>query len=506
MKIKSKILIYLFTFCAVLLILLWLFQIVFLNDIYKTIKINEMKKGMHLITTHIGSDTITDVVAQLNHNMGIDVEILLNDEDYIVSTRDGNNRSQLADIEKKRLIELAEKNNNDYIEDPDSKSETQLKDKSGEKKVPESTIKPYISQASRSSASGSPSAPPRELERTFTRGRNIQQISYCRILNLPDGNNLTFLLTSTISPVDATVDALRNEFFFIASFMILFSIILSLFIARQIATPIVSINDSARSLARGKYDVTFHAQGYREICELSDTLNIAAKELSTVENLRQELIANVSHDLKTPLTLIAGYAEVMRDLPDENTPENAQIIVDEATRLNKLVCDLLDLSKHQSGALVPTLKEYNLTKSLENTINRIAEMTKNDGYTILFEYDSDVFLKADESQISQVIYNLLMNAINFTGKDKIVTVRQIKQKNTVTIQVIDSGKGIDEDEIPYIWDRYYRTNKNHQRSSYGSGIGLSIVKSIIEMHHGEYGVISSKETGSIFWVSLPLRS
>lgn len=504
MKIKSKILIYLFTFCAVLLILLWLFQIVFLNDIYKKIKINEVKKGMSLITTHIDSNNITDVVNQLNHNMGISVEILLNDEPYIVSNRDGNNRSQLSDQEKSRLIALAEKNNDDYIENPDAESPNQLRDKLDDKKLSENTIVPYVSKASKSSPSSSSPSPPRELNHTFTRGRNIQQITYCKIQTLPDGNKLTFLLTSTISAVDATVDALRNEFFFIAGFMVIFSIIISLFIARQIATPIISINDSARSLAQGKYDVTFHAQGYCEICELSDTLNIAAKELSTVETLRQELISNVSHDLKTPLTLIAGYAEVMRDLPNENTPENAQVIVDEATRLNKLVCDLLDLSKHQSGVLTPILKEYNLTKSLEDTINRISEMTKNDGYMILFEHDSDVLLNADESQISQVVYNLLMNAINFTGKDKIVTVRQITQKNMVTIQVIDSGKGIAEHEIAYIWDRYYRTNNNHQRSFYGSGIGLSIVKSIIEMHHGEYGVISSKETGSIFWVSLPI--
>lgn len=508
MKMKGKILIYLFGFCGVLLILLWLFQIVFLDDIYKRIKTNEVKKGMHLLIANINDSTLPSIIGRLNQNKGIDIEVLLNDEDYILSDRDGNEHSRLSSMDKKRIIDLALQNDNDYLENPKNSTETKSPepDKEPTNLASKSAANPYIIKASKSSASNNDLAPPPEENRIFSRGRNIQQITYCKIIPLVDGSQLTILLTSTVSPVDATVEALRTEFLFITGFMIVFALLLSLFIARQIVTPIVSLNESARSLAQGKYDVTFHAKGYREIAELSNTLNIAAKELSTVENLRRELIANVSHDLKTPLTLIAGYAEVMRDLPNENTPENAQVIVDEANRLNKLVCDLLDLSKHQSGVLTPYPMKYNLTKSLRDTINRISEMTKNDGYTILFENDGEVWINADESQISQVVYNLLMNAINFTGKDKIVTVRQVIQKNKVTIQVIDSGKGIAPSEIPYVWDRYYRTGKKHKRSLYGSGIGLSIVKSVIELHQGEYGVISSRENGSIFWVSLPIVS
>ncbi|MDR3121192.1 MAG: HAMP domain-containing histidine kinase, partial [Clostridiales bacterium] len=200
--------------------------------------------------------------------------------------------------------------------------------------------------------------------------------------------------------------------------------------------------------------------------------------------------------MRTPLTLIAGYAEAMRDLPGENTPENAQIIVDESNRLNRLVGDVLDLSKLQSGALELRPAPYNLTRSLRAIVARLSEFTRADGYEIRFEADAEVLVNADESCISQAFYNLLTNAINFTGADKCVTARLITAPaalpapaaradalvapptgDTVTIEVTDTGQGIEADELPYIWERYYRTGNKHRRAVVGSGIGLSIVKS-----------------------------
>jgi signal transduction histidine kinase len=286
--------------------------------------------------------------------------------------------------------------------------------------------------------------------------------------------------------------------------MLLFSMLLALLIARRIAKPIVSVSESAKTLAAGRYDVLFDARGYREIRELSDTLNVAAKELSAVDGLRRELVSNISHDLRTPLTLIAGYAEAMRDLPGENTPENAQIIVDEAKRLNRLVGDVLDLSKLQSGGQKLKLSRYNLTESLREIALRLAELTKAGGYTILFEADADAHVIADESHISQAVYNLLTNAVSFTGEDKTVTLRQITEPGVVTVEVADTGKGVAPEELAHIWERYYRSEKKHRRAEIGSGIGLSIVKSIMELHGGVYGVKSEpgKGSGSVFWIRL----
>ena len=213
-------------------------------------------------------------------------------------------------------------------------------------------------------------------------------------------------------------------------------------------------------------------------------MNYAARELSKTDKLRRELIANVSHDLRTPLTMIIGYSEVMRDIPGENTPENIQVVIDEATRLSSLVTDILDISRLQSGGSNADKSEYNLTESIRNIIARFDKLKENDGYKIIFENDGDVMIFADENRMSQVIYNLIINAIR--------------------IEIRDSGEGIPKEDLPYIWDRYYKVDKTHKRAQTGTGLGLSIVKTVLEAHGAAYGVDSTLGIGSSFWFELPL--
>ena len=140
-----------------------------------------------------------------------------------------------------------------------------------------------------------------------------------------------------------------------------------------------------------------------EVNELNNTLNYAAKELKKVESLQHELIANISHDLRTPLTMITGYGEVMRDLPGENTPENIQIIIDEANRLNMLVTDLLDISKIQSGATTLNCEIFSLTMLIKDMFQRYNKLKEQEGYSLTFEYDEEIFVNADQSKIGQVV-------------------------------------------------------------------------------------------------------
>ena len=234
-------------------------------------------------------------------------------------------------------------------------------------------------------------------------------------------------------------------------------------------------------------------------------MNTAATELSKVDRLRRELIANISHDLRTPLAFIYSYAEMMHDFPDEVTPEQSQIIMDETKRLTSLVNDMLDISLLEAGVAKLNRTHYNLTESLRNTVNRMNELTKNEGYRIEFEYGEEIALLADEVKITQVFYNLLLNAITHSGDDKTILVRQSVQDRAVKIEVIDHGEGISPGDLPYIWDRYYKVDKKHRRPIMGTGLGLSIVKKVIEMHHGQYGVISEEGKGSIFWFQLELE-
>ena len=202
--------------------------------------------------------------------------------------------------------------------------------------------------------------------------------------------------------------------------------------------------------------------------------------------------------------MIIAYAEAMQDLPEENTAENLQVVIDEGKRLTALVNDLLELSKLQSGAESVRMQTYDLTESIQAVLKRYAKLVEQEGYEIRFEYGSHVWIRADEYKIYQVIYNFINNAIHYTGDNKKVVVRQLLKPDRVRIEVEDYGEGIKEEDLPYIWERYYKVDKAHKRSVNGSGLGLSIVKNILILHGADYGVKSSPGEGSIFWFELPL--
>jgi len=477
-SIKWKIFIYLLGFCAALLVLLWLFQVVFLEGFYQNIKIHEIESSASTIKSNINSQDLDELVERISLSNDVCIEILSEDGASLYSSdvlRDCSiHKMQL--FEKLGLLKKTRANGGElleYFHGEDKKHERDFADDQFVGRIP----------------------PP-----DF---RMQESIIYSCIISNQKGETRLVLLNSVISPVTATVTTLRVQLYYVTGFMVFFSVILALIIARRVSKPIEKLNESARILARGEYDTVFSGTGYKEINELSDTLNHTASELAKVEGLRREIIANVSHDLRTPLTLIAGYAEAMRDLQDENTPENAQIIVDETRRLTSLVNDMLDISKLQAGAQSLKRETYNLTWSIENTVERMNELLVQEGYDISFIHNEEIEVNADEAKLSQAFYNLLINAVNYTGDDKRVVVRQGVSANGVRIEVGDSGPGIAEADLQYIWDRYYKGDQNHRRAVTGSGLGLSIVKSIIELHDGEYGV-SSDNNGSVFWFSLQL--
>lgn len=169
-----------------------------------------------------------------------------------------------------------------------------------------------------------------------------------------------------------------------------------------------------------------------------------------------------------------------------------------------MVNDLLNLSRLQSGAQTPEPEPLNLTKMIRGIMGRYAKLVLHDGYAITLEADGDAMVMADRLRMTQVLYNLINNAINYAGADRAVLVRQTIENGTVKVEVIDHGEGIPAESLPYVWDRYYKVDKNHRRSTVGAGLGLSIVKGVLEAHGAEYGVASTVGRGSDFWFRLPL--
>lgn len=509
-SIKWKIFLYLLAFTGVLLILLWLLQICYLDTFYKIIKTKEAERITSEAIEILQADD-ADVEKQIDTlaaktNMAIFVTDTqgnsLYNAEYIATSRlgampveqvqeyyqqallnGGSTKVEFKGAINKNFLENKSQESTESMESNESQQSTEFN--GGAKIFPEPMP-------------GDPAL------NGFMQNRGqerIESVIYVNILNVA-GSDIILMVNAQLTPVDATVYTLKLELVWITAIMIALSLVIALLISRQVSKSLIRMNESAKKMAKGNFDVRFEGRDYREVAELSNTLNATAVELEKNERLRRELIANVSHDLRTPLTMIIAYAEVMRDLPGENTPENVQVVIDEAERLTILVNDMLDISKLQAGATEKNITVYNLTESIHSVFERYNKLKEQDGYSIEFSYDEAVLVEADEYKIFQVIYNLINNAINYTGEDKTIWVRQIVKGDKVRIEIADSGDGIAQEELPYVWERYYKVDKTHKRAVMGTGLGLSIVKNILELHDADYGVESEVGKGSTFWFEL----
>lgn len=518
------------SFSGILLLVLWVMQILLLDNIYSYIKTEKMKTNVENIMSCLEEDDYVDLLD--DYTRANDLNLMIIDENFSIHhSRMNSPVGKLADL--RNQLAVGEKYEISTIYDDTANSEngetsavyssfgvgsrhwakTRHVDFTGDgenslsfsvtfpRPFGESAQNPddgENAERGENGFDGENARPPEPPEGYINR-----TLIYTKIITFSDGVPGLIMIESLLTPVNATVDTLSAIFGIIAVVMIIISLMLAFAVSVYITKPIAKINDSAKLLSKGDYSVKFTGGGYKEIAQLNDTLNFTAAELSRVENLRKELIANVSHDLRTPLTMIVGYAEVMRDIPGENNPENVQVIIDEAERLSSLVNDLLDNSRLQSGRMPFKKTPYDLTESIRSIVERYDKMAAKDGFEIRFESDgADICIDADEDRISQVICNLINNAINYSGENKSVTVRLQAKGRYARVEVEDTGIGISKEDLPYIWDRYYKVDKTHKRAQVGTGLGLSIVKSLLELHNARYGVTSTVGVGSVFWFEI----
>ncbi len=276
------------------------------------------------------------------------------------------------------------------------------------------------------------------------------------------------------------------------------------FVALFITKPVTEVTEQAKELARGNFALDFRSDYYcSEIRELAAALEYARSEISKSDTVQKELIANVSHDFKTPLTMIKAYASMIREISGEDKKKrdaHTQIIIDECDRLTALVVDVLDLSRLRAGIYDDTDTVFNLSEVVYSIAGRFDELKQTEGYLVETQVEEDIYTCASRERIEQVLYNLIGNAVNYTGEDKRVRVRLFKKEGGARFEVIDSGKGIPKEELDTVWDRYYRSAASHKRSVSGTGLGLSIVKGILLAQGCPFGIVSETGKGSCFWV------
>lgn len=454
-SLKSKIWSYLIIFSVIILMFLWLFQVIFLKSYYKWMKTRDIKKIVTTISESYSKNNFDNILDELTFSNNICIEIL--DNSKIIYSSNSQIRGCLNDKDFNNWQYLNAKLN--FLQSNDATFEYE-------------TTNPLFKN------------------KTLVYGKKLS-------------NNLSVLVTTSLEPLDSTINILASQLIYVTIVVLLLSFLVSYFISKKISKPIIKINENAKQLMKNNYKTKFITDSnIKEINELSETLDKTALELAKTENLRRELLANVSHDLKTPLTMIKAYAEMAKDLNNKNEKkrhDNLEVIIEETDRLNLLVNDILELSKVQSNVNKLNIEQFNLIDLIQTILKRYNYLETNENYIFNFEYETNNIVKADKQRIEQVLINLINNAINYVGENKTITIKVENTNKGTKIDVIDYGKGIDKKDINLIWDKYYKVDKTYSRETNGTGLGLSIVKNILENHNFEYGVHSEKNKGTTFW-------
>ncbi len=346
----------------------------------------------------------------------------------------------------------------------------------------------------------------KRLEATIeSRVTGYEMLVYGRVI-ANDLVNYYLVLNSPLEPVESVIDFILGQYLYIAIIVFVIAFVVALFLANNLSSPIRKMQKEALKLQSGHYNVHFQSPNptFSEINDLALTLDNAALKLSKIDELRKDLLANVSHDIKTPLTMIQAYAEMIEDISGDDPlkrKEHLDIILKETDYLNKLITDMQELSKMQSGNLELKKDNFDLKDTVEDIIDLLDALFKEHQLKLVLDL-KPVVVYADELKISQVIYNFLSNAIKHSPKGGSIYITIIDKDDYVRLEVRDEGEGINEEDLPYIWDRYYKIDKRFKRNLDSTGLGLAIAKAILEAHHARYGTKSKIGEGALFYFEL----
>jgi signal transduction histidine kinase len=281
--------------------------------------------------------------------------------------------------------------------------------------------------------------------------------------------SIYIIVSTNIEPIGAATKVLSNQLIYITIILIILAFLISIYISKKFVKPITDITNSSKELGKGNYDIIFKQSEYEEINNLADSLNYSAKELKKTDGLRKELIANVSHDIKTPLTIIKAYSEMIKDLSGDikaKREEHLSIIISQADLLTKLTDDMMDLSKLETGTVKLNMEKFDIISQINDILNGFKCFEEYNFKLILENNMTECYVKADKIKLNQVLYNLISNAVNFAKTDKTVSVNVLVKDNIVRVEVKDNGKGIED--VSQIFDRYYKSNDKFRKSGYGT--------------------------------------
>ncbi|WP_169819150.1 sensor histidine kinase [Anaerobacillus arseniciselenatis] len=303
----------------------------------------------------------------------------------------------------------------------------------------------------------------------------------------------------------------KMQLFFLLFSMGLFAFIigiaLTLYLTKVISMPLIKMGETTREIAKGDFDTKLTVYGEDEVGQLAEDIRVMTKQLKDFRDSKRQFISHISHDLRTPITYIKGYSAVMKDAPtvdDKEWRRNLDVIYNEAKRMEYLVSDLFQLTKLEEGKIILHKEKVNVLPWLEAIVATRQLMLDNLSiHCEAISTNNEITVCIDQQRLGQAVINILENSIRYTPKGGSIKIVVVEKETDVIIEISDTGVGIGKEDLPYIFERFYRVDKSRSRESGGSGLGLAIVKEIVEVHNGSVDVKSEEGKGTSFYIKIP---
>lgn len=331
-----------------------------------------------------------------------------------------------------------------------------------------------------------------------------------------------FAMTS-LQPVDEAMLVLKDYYVYALIIVFIVIILLSFYYSKIIANPLIKMNRVTKKMANFDFSEKLPISTEDEIGSLSSSINSLSVNLKDridklhvantklqqdiekerqLEKTRKEFISGVSHELKTPLSVIRSFAEGIKDGVSKDTSYYTDVILEETDNMNRLIVEMLELAKLESGTYKLELENFSIGELIQQVYSKLSFSIEEKNLQVELAFDSTIYVQANRNRIEQVVVNLLSNAIRYTPAGEQVKVAVSEYEETVKVEIENNGAPIPEESLDKIWDRFYRIDASRSRHTGGTGLGLSIVKNILELHHANYGVYN-KENGVVFYFHLP---
>lgn len=469
-KFRTKLCLYFLIFTLIIFSVLWLLQTVFLQNFYNHMLIKNTRNAAEKIENEYENFNAVDEIARENSLL-------------VYLTDKSGNIIYSAD-EYKSNYQYSEHNynyQNGSSENPYRSDEEQNYQKAQYRSLPDD-YSDFLTVL--------------ENDGGITEYKTDTLYVYGEYLN----DNVVLYVSVTLDAVGAAASIIRVQLLWVSVLSIFVSVILSYYFSKKFARPVSELSYQARYIGDKNFENNFQKGFCSEIDELENTLVSTNEKLKNAKTYQQELLANVSHDLRTPLTMIRGYAESIKDFGDDEKQRisDSDIIIRETDRLSALVNEILEYSELQANGERINFEDVDLSSLVKKVIKQFEPLFQTQGGMIESILTENLFINGNSRQLERVIYNLLDNAIRHTGESKKITVTLKKENEHILLSVRDYGNGIPQDEIPHIWERYYTYR---QRNKLGvSGLGLAIVKQIVDLHGGSCKVESDAGNGCNFIV------